>query len=342
MSNINEVMAKFKRPFHPSHVTWKPGAITKDQTKALAMAYGDLRAYQNRLDEDAGGEWSVTYSPWGDKIICHITVFGVTRSSVGEADGQSERSEIDGTAAEAQAFKRACAMFGLGRYLYDFPTSWVEYDPNTKKFTDKAMAKLEGIVTAHYRRWSNEHDAQAFNQPQAQPAKAPQPQVEHRNITSDAELDKVLDEVGLVPEAEANPFNDDSIGVAAQNKAAEERMKAKAQEWRQLDHDSDKPCSEAQYNVLVMAVEKLCGKGTHTDAFKVMFKRAIDSEHRPGSKAVSWLLDRVPSQIPARDSSGAILKENGKTVLKANDKFDADAEQAVVTLYQRYMNMQPA
>ena len=32
------------------------------------------------------------------------------------------------TAAEAQAFKRACSVFGLGRYLYDVPAVWVDLD----------------------------------------------------------------------------------------------------------------------------------------------------------------------------------------------------------------------
>ena len=34
------------------------------------------------------------------------------------------------TAADAQAFKRACSCFGLGRYLYEFHGSWVDLDQN--------------------------------------------------------------------------------------------------------------------------------------------------------------------------------------------------------------------
>jgi len=32
------------------------------------------------------------------------------------------------TSADAQAFKRACSCFGLGRYFYDFPAVWVDLD----------------------------------------------------------------------------------------------------------------------------------------------------------------------------------------------------------------------
>jgi len=149
---MNAILEQLRKPFHPSHVTWKPGSVNEGQTRALALSYGDLRAYQNRLDEVCGIDWSVTYTPWGDRIVCHLTIQGITRSSTGEPDSQSERSEITGTSAEAQAFKRACAMFGLGRYLYQMPTVWVEYDPEEKQFTDRAKARLEGIVVQHYRR----------------------------------------------------------------------------------------------------------------------------------------------------------------------------------------------
>lgn len=148
--DMTQLLTELRRPFHPSFVTWKPGSVNKEQTKALALAYADLRAYQNRLDEVCGMDWSVTYTPWGDRIVCHLTIAGITRSSTGEADSQSERSEIAGTSAEAQAFKRACAMFGLGRYLYQFPTVWVEYDG--KGFSDRAKARLQGLVVQHYNR----------------------------------------------------------------------------------------------------------------------------------------------------------------------------------------------
>lgn len=150
--HLNEILQELRKPFHPAHVTWKPGSVNKEQTKALALAYADLRAYQNRLDEVCGIDWSVTYTPWGDRIVCHLTIQGITRSSTGEPDSQSERSEIAGTSAEAQAFKRACAMFGLGRYLYQLPTVWVEYDGSGRHFTDRAKARLEGIIVQHYRR----------------------------------------------------------------------------------------------------------------------------------------------------------------------------------------------
>lgn len=149
---MNELLAKLAQPFHPSRISFKPGAVNKDKNKALALAYADLRAYMDRLDEVCGLDWAVTYTPWGDRLICNLTIGGITRSSTGEPDSQADRSEIGGTSAEAQAFKRACAMFGLGRYLYNFPVTWVEYDASTQRFTAQAQAKLQAAITANYQR----------------------------------------------------------------------------------------------------------------------------------------------------------------------------------------------
>jgi hypothetical protein len=141
------ILQQLRRPFHPSAISWKPGALTGDKTKCMAMAYADLRAYQNRLDELCGLGWAVSYVTWGERIICQVTISGVTRSSTGESDTDSE---IGGTSAEAQAFKRACAMFGLGRYLYELPSVWVEFDASKRSMTEAAKTQLAGRYATWY------------------------------------------------------------------------------------------------------------------------------------------------------------------------------------------------
>lgn len=152
MAIKNEILVQLTAPFHPSRVTWKPQAMSGKKDKALAVAYADLRAYQSRLDEVCGLDWAVSYTPWADRIICHLTINGVTRSSTGEADSAADRNENGGSVAEAMAFKRACAMFGLGRYLYSLPLSWVDYDEGRRDFTEKAKARLYGVIAQHYQR----------------------------------------------------------------------------------------------------------------------------------------------------------------------------------------------
>lgn len=179
-NRIDEILQELRKPFHPSQITWKPGSVTEDGTKALALAYADLRAYQNRLDEVCGMDWSVSYTPWGERIVCHLTIQGITRSSTGEPDMQAERSEIAGTAAEAQAFKRACSMFGLGRYLYNLPMVWADYDAENNRFTEQAKKRLVHIVTEHYQRsLRGEEEADETASEIAAATPDPQPQNGH-------------------------------------------------------------------------------------------------------------------------------------------------------------------
>lgn len=146
-----DLLAQLAQPFHPSAIEWKPGTVKGE--RALALAYADLRAYMERLDEVCGLDWSVEYQPWGDsRIVARLTIGGVTRSSTGEPDATDQKNGMAGSVAEAMAFKRACAMFGLGRYLYNLPTVWADFDPATKQFTAQAKAKLTGILVQHYRR----------------------------------------------------------------------------------------------------------------------------------------------------------------------------------------------
>jgi hypothetical protein len=78
--------------------------------------------------------WSVEYRQLGSaSIICRLTVLGVVREDVGEpsADGDNPATE-----SLAQAFKRTCSAFGLGRYLYSLPRLWAAFDAQKKAFKD--------------------------------------------------------------------------------------------------------------------------------------------------------------------------------------------------------------
>lgn len=145
---MTNLLTQLAAPFAPADITWKPG-VSKDN-RCLALAYADLRAYQDRLDEVCGLDWSVRYATWGnERVFCELTIAGVTRTSSGEMAEQDKKNGMGGTVAEAQAFKRAAAMFGLGRYLYDLPSVWVEFDSQTKRITDKGKAELD----ARYKAW---------------------------------------------------------------------------------------------------------------------------------------------------------------------------------------------
>lgn len=133
---------KLREPFPVEHIEWKPSATTRDKAKALAVPYADIRAYEDRLNETCDG-WStnIHWLKLENKIVCTVALVieETSRENAGESPLNDENAA---TIAYAQAFKRACSSFGLGRYLYDLPTSWVPYDGDRKQITDEALTML--------------------------------------------------------------------------------------------------------------------------------------------------------------------------------------------------------
>ena len=131
--NWSTLLAQLAEPFPASSIHWRAGVVSRDKKRAQALPYAEPRVYEDRLNTICPGLWSVSFEPWQDaRIICALTIAGLTRSSTGEEN----EGFAPGTAAEAQAFKRACVKFGLGRYLYDVPIVWVTYDEKNRKLAD--------------------------------------------------------------------------------------------------------------------------------------------------------------------------------------------------------------
>lgn len=146
-----DIHEKLCKPFPLRLIEVKPGATTKDKTRALALSYVDARAYQTRLDRLAGVEgWSVAYQPLGERaILCRLTILGITKEDVGETSDAGDPNAW--TSATMQAFKRACACFGLGRYLYSLPSVWADYDQQKKVVVDaeqvaRRIYELAGLL----------------------------------------------------------------------------------------------------------------------------------------------------------------------------------------------------
>jgi len=144
-TSLAEAAPWLLRPFAKTDIALKPTALTKDRTRALATPHADMRAYFVRLDKICGVEnWSHTITLSERGAVCALTIFGVTKSATG--DYPTDRSDENAaTSAEAQAFKRACAAFGLGRYLYSLPQIWAAYDEQKKQIIDPA-----GVVAQMY------------------------------------------------------------------------------------------------------------------------------------------------------------------------------------------------
>ena len=139
-----EALLRLEEPFSPKDVKWLVAATSRDGRKGRVTPYADPRAYTDRLNE------IVTASGWTRQYAVHtispvvrlkkdktiqtgkvLVTCTVTISGIGSHSGSGEEWADDEnamTSAEAQAFKRACSCFGLGRYFYDFAEMWVDID----------------------------------------------------------------------------------------------------------------------------------------------------------------------------------------------------------------------
>lgn len=126
----------FNAPFDPAAVKWKPQTVKG--TRALAIAYLDARAIQDRLDEVVGvAGWQDDYQLLADgSVVCKLQVLinghWVSKTDVGSPSEQPDSGDRV-KAAFSDALKRAAVKFGIGRYLYRIPAQWVDYDPVKKQ-----------------------------------------------------------------------------------------------------------------------------------------------------------------------------------------------------------------
>ena len=157
---IKKLVAALEVPFDPSQIEWRVTNTTKGQPPARGQVvpYADQRAYTDRLNAlftPAG--WTRKYAIHTSAnferskdqkiaakvlVTCELTIFGLgSHSATGEEWADNDNA---GTAAEAQAFKRACACFGLGRYLYYVTGTWVDLDERKRP---RSVPELTGWAT---------------------------------------------------------------------------------------------------------------------------------------------------------------------------------------------------
>lgn len=155
---IKDFVAQLEVPFDPSVIEWRVTNTTKDRKRGQVIPYADQRAYTDRLNAiftPAG--WTRRYAVHTSAnfqrekdqktvakvfVTCDLSIFGIgSHSATGEEWTDDDNA---GTSAEAQAFKRACSCFGLGRYLYYFNGTWVDLD-NRKR--PKERVGLAGWAT---------------------------------------------------------------------------------------------------------------------------------------------------------------------------------------------------
>jgi len=122
--------AALSAPFPLDALEWRPQTVTSG--RALMLCYVTNRAIMDRLDAAVGCMyWRNEYrpSPDGGGILCGISVWDDNRSEwVPKWDGAPPTKVEAVKGGLSSAMKRAAVQWGIGRYLYRLPTTWVNLE----------------------------------------------------------------------------------------------------------------------------------------------------------------------------------------------------------------------
>jgi hypothetical protein len=153
--DVTKLFSELEVPFSPDQVRWRVTNTTNDKKRGQIVPYSDSRAYTDRLNalftpqgwtREYGVETmtNITRVKKGESIVsgkvlvtCTVTILGIgSHSGTGEEWADDDNGM---TSADAQAFKRACSCFGLGRYFYDIQAIWVDLDQNRQPVRTPAL-----------------------------------------------------------------------------------------------------------------------------------------------------------------------------------------------------------
>jgi hypothetical protein len=136
-NEIQSTIEELSKPFPVDEIRVRPGAVNRDGTGAMALAYHEWwTGYLPRLNDIVGpNNFRIRLLPWGSDVIAHLWAFdGLIQKW---SSGKAESERIGPMDAEAQAKKRVVAEgLMLGLYLYFLPEVWMrgEYDSARKIF----------------------------------------------------------------------------------------------------------------------------------------------------------------------------------------------------------------
>ena len=141
-----DLIQRLAAPFPPEAVSWRLGQLNKEKTRGLALAYIDARDVMNRLDDVCGPfGWQSEHIVCGDRVTCRLTIRDPeTGEWIGKTDGAGATDVEGDKGAYSDALKRAAVSWGIGRYLYDTASPWVDVEAigRSHRIADNQRPKL--------------------------------------------------------------------------------------------------------------------------------------------------------------------------------------------------------
>lgn len=152
---MSDIFDALKAEFPRDAVSWRAQSMKGDGTAAMALAYIDARDVMNRLDEVCGPDgWQCRYPHATTKTVCEIGI-RVGEEWIWKADGAGDSDIEAEKGALSDAFKRAAVRWGVGRYLYDLASPWVNCECSErggkkywKRWTEDPWSKVRPTRSA--------------------------------------------------------------------------------------------------------------------------------------------------------------------------------------------------
>lgn len=146
---VQELYDELSQPFPVEYLDWRVGSTTQDKSKGMALCYVDARAVMDRLDNVCGPDgWENSYTYLSPQyVVCKLRIRMPGGEWISKEDGAGA-TDVEGEKGMlSDALKRAAVRFGVGRYLYDLDSPWVELDG--RRIKDSERKRLDEIHEKH-------------------------------------------------------------------------------------------------------------------------------------------------------------------------------------------------
>lgn len=161
-------------PFAKDELDWRimsAGHKRNGEPWAIAVPYLDSRSIQQRLDEVVGPEnWQTKYSQVGRGYICDLSL-RIEGEWITKEDGSEETDHEPFKGAISRALVRAAVHWGIGRYLYKMPKTFVQF----VDFGTPGSTRVEIEGQEYYYMLPGDAPREAASRPTPAPAPAPAP-----------------------------------------------------------------------------------------------------------------------------------------------------------------------
>jgi hypothetical protein len=129
-----DTLQELQKPFPADEIQWRLSHTTEKDGRliGLALAYYDARALYDRLDHVCGPvNWQIRY-PHANGKTCAELGIRIDGEWIWKANGAGDTNVEAEKGAFSDAAKRAGVAWGIGRYLYEFKSTWVECEKRGK------------------------------------------------------------------------------------------------------------------------------------------------------------------------------------------------------------------